>query len=92
MFSGEKVDTRTTYQKLLDNQRTSPQQLLMFRTPDIVSVHEKSKSPYADWLQQASPAPLELEKIEVRIPEEIELDRIRYMQSHMNPLSIPSTK
>lgn len=35
LFSGELVDTRSDYQKKKDRERTAPQQMQMFKTPEM---------------------------------------------------------
>jgi hypothetical protein len=72
LFSGELVDTRSDAQKKKDRERDTPQQMQMFKTPEMVQFGGKTKSAYRDWLDQSSAPPLMLEMIETRTPEEIE--------------------
>lgn len=86
LFSGELVDTRSDYQKKKDRERTAPQQIQMFKTPEMVQFGAKPKSAYREWLDQATAPPLMLEMQETRTPEEIERDRLREAQKQMKPL------
>lgn len=86
MFSGELVDTRSDYQKKRDKERTAPQQIQMFSTPEVVQFGAKTKSAYRDWLDQATAPPLVLQMIETRTPEEIELALLKEAQKHMTSL------
>ena len=43
LFSGELVDTRSDYQKKKDRERTAPQQIQMFKTPEMVQFGGQNK-------------------------------------------------
>lgn len=72
LFSGELVDARSDAQKKKDRERTIPQQMQMFKTPEMVQFGSKTKSVYRDWLDNSTAPPLVLQMIETRTPEEIE--------------------
>lgn len=86
MFSGELVDARTDTQKRKDRERSTPQQMQMFRSSEIVQFGGKMNSAYSEWLNQATAPPLVLQLQETRTPEEIELDLVREAQKQMCPL------
>lgn len=86
MFSGDLVDTRTASQKKKDEERTNPQQIQLFKTPEVVQFGVTTKSAYREWLNQATAPPLVLQMIETRTPEEIERDLLSEAQKQMNPL------
>jgi len=86
LFSGELVDTRSDAQKKKDRERTTPQQMQMFKTPETVQFGSKTKSAYREWLDQASAPPLVLEMIETRTPEEIERDAQREIEAQTHRL------
>lgn len=86
LFSGELVDARSQSQKKKDSERTIPQQMQMFKTPDIVQFGNQTHSGYKAWLDQATPPALALEIQDVRTPEEIERDLVREAQKHSRPL------
>ena len=86
LFSGELVDTRSDAQKKKDRDRTTPQQMQMFKTPEMVQFGSKTRSAYREWLDQASAPPLVLQMIETRTPEEIERDLIREAEKLMTPM------
>jgi hypothetical protein len=86
MFSGELVDARSDYQKKKDKERTAPQQIQMFRTPEIVQVGRTVKSAYQEWIDQATAPPLVLELVETRTPEEIERDKQREAEALTVPM------
>lgn len=86
LFSGELVDTRSNAQKKKDRERTTPQQMQMFKTPETVQFGSKTKSAYREWLDQASAPPLVLEMIETRTPEEIERDAQREIEAQTHRL------
>lgn len=86
LFSGELVDTRSDAQKKKDRERTIPQQMQMFKTPEMVQFGGKSRSAYREWLDQASAPPLVLQMIETRPPEEIERDLVREAEKLMTPM------
>lgn len=86
MFSGELVDARSDYQKKKDRERSAPNQLLMFRTPDMVQFGGRTHSAFRDWLDQATAPALVLEVQDTRTPEEIERDLLREAQKQMKPL------
>jgi len=86
MFTGQKVDTRTSTQKRRDRERAIPQQQLMFRATDVFQFGGRPRSMHQDWLDTATPCPLDLKFLDVRTPEEIERDERQAAQAHMKPL------
>ncbi len=78
LFSGELVDSRSAYQKRKDKNRDAPQQLLMFKTPEIVQYGVSARP----WLNDAPRPQLVLEIQETRTPEEIERDLMREAQKY----------
>jgi len=86
LFSGELVDARSDSQKKKDRERTIPQQMQMFKTPEMVQFGSKTRLAYRDWLDQASAPPLVLQMIETRTPEEIECDLMREAEKLMTPM------
>lgn len=77
MLTGDKVGNCSAYRKKKDRERTAPQQVQMFSTPDVVQFGVRSKSAYRDWLEQAKVLDLELVLVDTRTPEEVERDLIR---------------
>ena len=73
LFTGELVDNRSNYQKRKDKDRSAPQQLQMFRTPEIVQFGVSARP----WLKDAPQPQLVLEIQETRTPEQIERDLMR---------------
>lgn len=86
LFSGELVDTRSDTQKKKDRERTTPQQMQMFKTPEMVQFGSRTKSVYRDWLDNSTAPPLVLQMIETRTPEEIERDLMREAEKLMTPM------
>lgn len=87
MFSGELVDARSDYQKKKDKEQNKPQQVQMFKTPEIVQFGARTHlAEYRDWLNQATAPALVLEMEDTRTPEEIELDLLKEAQKQMKPL------
>lgn len=86
LFSGELVDTRSDAQKKKDRERTIPQQMQMFKTPEMVQFGIKTKSAYREWLDQSSAPPLVLQMIETRTPEEIERAAQREIEAQTHRL------
>ena len=78
LFSGELVDSRSAYQKRKDKNRDAPQQLLMFKTSEIVQYGISARP----WLNDAPRPQLVLEIQETRTPEEIERDLMREAQKY----------
>lgn len=81
MFSGELVDNRSNSQKRQDRVRTNPQQMQMFKTPEMVQVGRPINAANRDFLVQSAAPPLILEMIETRTPEEIERDQQREIEA-----------
>ncbi len=77
MFSGELVDARSNGQKKRDKERDTPQQIQLFKTPEMVQIGGKTKSTYRDWLDKSAAPPLVLQTVETRTLEEIESDLMR---------------
>lgn len=86
MFTGEPVDARSAHQKRQDRLRQAPQQIQMFKTPEMVQIGGRTRSPYQDWLDHSTAPPLVLQMIETRTPEEIERDLIREAEKRMTPM------
>lgn len=86
LFSGELVDNRSDYQRRLDREREKPQQMLMFKTPEIVQFGGQSHSAYREWLDEATPPSLSLEREDVRTDEERERDLMRDAEQRTRPL------
>jgi hypothetical protein len=86
LFSGELVDARSDAQKKKDRERTIPQQMQMFKTPEMVQFGSKTKSAYRDWIDQATAPPLVLQMIETRTPEEIERAAQREIEAQTHRL------
>ena len=85
MLSGELVDTRSDAQKKKDRERDTPQQMQMFKTPEMVQFGSHTHSAFKEWLDEATPPPLALEIQDVRTPEEIERD----VQREAEKLTVP---
>lgn len=86
LFTGDLVDARTSYQKKKDWERSSPPQLQMFSTPDMVQFGVRPKSAYRDWIDQTTISPMILEVEDKRTPEEIECDLVREAEKQTIPL------
>lgn len=86
LFSGELVDTRSDAQKKKDRERTTPQQMQMFKTPEMVQFGSRTKSVYRDWLDNSTAPPLVLQMIETRTPEEIERATQREIEAQTHRL------
>ena len=82
MFSGEMVDTRSSYRKRQDKQRQQPRQAAMFSAQETVQIGANPRP----WLK-ALPAPtLTLEVQDVRTDEEKALDWWREAQKQIAPM------
>lgn len=68
MFTGQPVDNRTPTQKKRDQEINAPQQIQMFKTPEIVQLGMKKKTLYSEWMQKAPPPPLVLHQVVERPP------------------------
>ena len=86
MFTGQPVDNRTPTQKKRDQEINAPQQIQMFKTPEIVQLGMKKKTLYGEWMQKAPPPPLVLHQIDTRTADEIERDLMREAQKKTIPL------
>lgn len=86
LFSRELVDTRSDAQKKKDRERTTPGQMQLFKTPEMVQFGGKTKSVYREWLDQSSAPPLVLQMIETRTPEEIECAAQREIEAQTHRL------
>lgn len=86
LFSRELVDTRSDGQKKKDRERITPQQMQMFKTPEIVQAGSHHPTAYKEWLSQATSPPLTLEIQDARTPEETERDRQREVEKLMTPM------
>ena len=86
MFSGEFVDARSDSQKKKNKERSTPQQMQMFKTPEMVQIGGKAKPAYRDWLDKSTAPPLVLQTVETRTPEEIECDLLREAEKLMTPM------
>ncbi|MDX2076204.1 MAG: hypothetical protein SFZ02_07220 [bacterium] len=86
MFTGQPVDNRTATQKKRDQEINAPQQIQMFKTPEIVQLGMKKKTLYGEWMQKAPHHPLVLHQIDTRTPDEIECDLMREAQKKTIPL------
>ncbi len=86
MFTGQPVDNRTPTQRKRDQEINAPQQIQMFKTPEIVQLGMKKKTLYREWMQKAPPPPLLLRQVDIRTPDEIERDLMREAQKKTIPL------
>jgi len=86
MFTGKPVDNRTPTQKKRDQESNAPQQIRLFKTPEIVQLGMKKKTLYGEWMQKVSPPPLVLHQIDTRTADEIERDLICEAQKKTIPL------
>jgi hypothetical protein len=77
MFSGDWKDNRTRNQRKTDRERSKPQQSSMFSFDET---YEFGAS-YRPWLKEAPAGSLQLEREDIRTPEEIERDLIREANS-----------
>jgi len=72
MFTGQPVDNRTPTQKKRDQEINAPQQIQMFKTPEIVQLGMKKKTLYSEWMQKAPP--FVIHQIDTCTADEIERD------------------
>jgi hypothetical protein len=77
MFSGDWKDTRTRGQQKADRERNKPQQSSMFAFGET---YEFGAS-YRPWLKESPAGNLQLEREDIRTPDEIERDLIREANS-----------
>lgn len=89
MFTGQWVDTRSSYRRRVDREREQPQQPQLFSARQIIQ-HDARRRP---WLNDLPGYTIALESEDPRTPEEVERDLLREAQALTSPMfAEPSTE
>ena len=82
MFTGQLVDTRSSYRRRMDREQQKPQQPGLFTARQVIQ-HEARRRP---WLNDLPTYRIALESEDPRTPEEIEHDLLREAQALTSPM------